>query len=83
MAELFYFCADFVIYFSLISCFGTVGYFVTLIGFDGGASSLYRKDDGVSFVQSVVTERRIQLIKNSFENITINRYEDNLKKPSV
>ncbi len=56
---------------------------IELIGFDGGASSLYRKDDGVSFVQSVVTERRIQLIKNSFENITINRYEDNLKKPSV
>ena len=56
---------------------------IELIGFDGGASSLYRKDDGVSFVQSVVTERRIQLIKNSFENITINRYEDNLKKPSM
>lgn len=36
MAELFYFGADFEILFSLISCFGTVGYFATLIGLDGG-----------------------------------------------
>lgn len=56
---------------------------IELIGFDGGASSIYRKDDGVSFVKSVVTQRRINLIQNSFENITINRYEDNLKKPSA
>lgn len=54
-----------------------------LIGFDGGASSMYREDDGVSFVKQVETNRRIQLVKNSFENLTINRYEDNLKKPSV
>ena len=33
-----------------------LGFKIELIGFDGGASSLYRKDDGVSFVQSVVTE---------------------------
>ena len=55
---------------------------IELIGFDGGASSMYRKDDGVSFVKRVVTDRRIQLIKNSFENVNINRYEDNFKKPS-
>jgi len=36
----------------------------------------------VSFVKRVVTDRRIHLIKNSFENVNINRYEDNLKKPS-
>ena len=56
---------------------------IELIGFDGGASSIYREDDGVSFVKGVETQRRINLIKNSFENITINRYEDNLKKPSA
>ena len=55
---------------------------IELIGFDGGASSMYRKDDGVSFVRRVETDRRIQLIKNSFENVNINRYEDNFKKPS-
>ena len=55
---------------------------IELIGFDGGASSMYRDDDGVSFVRRVETDRRIQIIKNSFENLTINRYEDNLKKPS-
>ena len=42
----------------------------------------YRDDDGVSFVRRVETDRRIQIIKNSFENLTINRYEDNLKEPS-
>ena len=56
---------------------------IALIGFDGGASSIYRQDDGVSYVKSVVTQQRINLIKNSFENITINRYEDNLEKPSL
>ena len=56
---------------------------IELIGFDGGASSVYRKDDGVSFVRGVDTQRRINIIKNSFENISINRYEDNLKKPSA
>ena len=55
---------------------------IELIGFDGGASSMYRDDDGVSFVRRVETDRRIQIIKNSFENVTINRYEDNLKEPS-
>ena len=55
---------------------------IELIGFDGGASSMYRDDDGVSFVRRVETDRRIQIIKNSFENLTINRYEDNLKEPS-
>ena len=55
---------------------------IELMGFDGGASSMYRKDDGVSFVRRVETDRRIQIIKNSFENVTINRYEDNLKEPS-
>ena len=54
-----------------------------LIGFDGGASSMYREDDGVSFVRQVETNRRIQIIKNSFDNVTINRYEDNLQKPSL
>jgi hypothetical protein len=54
-----------------------------LIGFDGGASSMYRQDDGVSFVKQVETNRRINLIKNSFDNLSINRYEDNLKKPSA
>ena len=56
---------------------------IKLIAFDGGASSMYRKDDGVSFVRQVETNRRIRLIQNSFENVTINRYEDNLKKPSL
>ena len=55
---------------------------IVTIGFDGGASSIYRKDDGVSNVKAVITNRRIELIKNSFENVNINRYEDNLKKPS-
>ena len=55
---------------------------IETIGFDGGASSIYRKDDGVSNVKAVITNRRIELIKNSFENVNINRYEDNLKKPS-
>ena len=55
---------------------------IETIGFDGGASSVYRKDDGVSNVKAVITNRRIELIKNSFENVNINRYEDNLKKPS-
>ena len=54
-----------------------------LVGFDGGASSMYRQDDGVSFVKQVETNRRINLIKNSFDNLSINRYEDNLKKPSA
>lgn len=54
-----------------------------LIGFDGGASSMYREDDGVSFVRNVDTQKRIDLVRNSFDNLTINRYEDNLKKPSV
>ena len=56
---------------------------IELIGFDGGASSIYREDDGVSFVKGVTTQRRINTIKNSFENVRINRYEDNLKKPSA
>jgi|TARA_Y200000002_G_scaffold48817_1_gene35099 hypothetical protein len=51
---------------------------IKLIGFDGGKSSMYREDDGVSFVKSKVTNHRIQIIKNSFDNVTINRYEDNL-----
>ena len=48
------------------------------IGFDGGASSIYRKNDGVSYVKQVTTNRRIKMILNSFENVTINRYEDKL-----
>ena len=54
-----------------------------LVGFDGGASSMYREDDGVSFVKQIETYRKINIIKNSFENLSINIYEDNLQKPSL
>ena len=54
-----------------------------LVGFDGGASSMYREDDGVSFVKQIETYRKINIIKNSFENLSINIYEDNLQKPSA
>ena len=47
-------------------------------GFDGGESNIYRENDGVSFVRQVETQRRIKIILNSFENVTINRYEDKL-----
>ena len=52
-------------------------------GFDGGESNIYRENDGVSFVRQVETQRRIKIILNSFENVTINRYEDKLKSPSL
>ena len=56
---------------------------IEYIGFDGGASSIYRKDDGVSFVKQVTTNRRITALRKSFDNIKINRYEDKLQSPSL
>ncbi|ANS05402.1 hypothetical protein [uncultured Mediterranean phage] len=55
---------------------------IEYIGFDGGESSIYRENDGVSFVRQVETQRRIKMILNSFETVKINRYEDKLKKQS-
>ena len=42
---------------------------IELIGFDGGASSMYRDDDGVSFVRRVETDRRIQQSKTVLKTL--------------
>jgi hypothetical protein len=51
---------------------------ITAVAFDGGGSNVHRKDDGVSFIDIAATIERIRLLKDSFVNVNINNYEDNL-----
>jgi len=70
---------DIALYLACILGFHSIEY----IGFDGGKSSIYREDDGVSFVRSVTTNQRITALKNSFDEVKINSYEDKLNSPSL
>ena len=51
---------------------------ITAVAFDGGSSNVHREDDGVSFIDIAATIERIRLLKDSFVNVNINNYEDNL-----
>ena len=56
---------------------------VRYIAFDGGTECVHREVDGVSNIDLKKTQYRIQQLLDSFENIKINKFEDNLRKPSL
>jgi hypothetical protein len=44
---------------------------------------VHREVDGVSNIDLKKTHYRIKQLLNSFDNIKINKFEDNLRKPSL